>query len=84
MQFKFKELEIKQERKGIKSFFQSQRTKKTLLFMGIGMVAGALYFYFTEGQQMDSFSTRLMIKHALIGGFFGFFFSNSPCANNRC
>ena len=45
---------------------------------------GFLFFYFTEGRLMESIPGKEIVKSLLIGGFFGFFITNSPCARGRC
>lgn len=80
----FKQLEIKPEPSWIKRTIRSQHTKKSVLFIVIGAIAGFLFFYFTEGKNMEVIETAGIIKSMLIGGFFGFFITNSPCARNRC
>lgn len=82
--FKFKELDIKPERNRIQQFVKSQQFKRTIVAILIGSVAGFLFFYFTEGQHMDRVSTGDIMNSLLLGGFFGFFITNSPCARGRC
>ncbi len=81
---KFKQLEISSESKGLKGLIQSPHFKKSAISILIGAVAGFIYFYFTEGQHMDTWGFQDFIKNTAIGGFFGFFVTNSPCARNKC
>ncbi len=80
----FKKLEIKKEPQTLKRWFQSAQFRRTLKAIGIGMAAGLLYFYLTEGRQAHALLVADWVKSALIGGFFGFWFTNSPCARGNC
>ena len=80
----FKQLELKREGSWIKRTLQSSHTRKTLIAIGIGSIVGFLMFYFSEGRMMDSMAAWDVAKSFLIGGFFGFFITNSPCARGRC
>ncbi|HBH49558.1 MAG TPA: hypothetical protein DDX98_13005 [Bacteroidales bacterium] len=80
----FKKLEIKPEGNWFKRYILSTHGKRTLLFIGLGAIGGVLYFYFTEGQYMKDITTGNILKSLLIGGFFGLFITNSPCARGRC
>ena len=71
----FKQLELKKDGNWLK------RTMKAIL---IGAAIGFTFFYLTEGRLMDSIPTREILKSLAIGGFFGFFLTNSPCARGRC
>ena len=81
---KFKELELTQQESWLKRTITSPRTRKTLLAIGIGAVVGFTFFYITEGRLMESIPGKEIVKSLLIGGFFGFFITNSPCARGRC
>ena len=80
----FKQLEIEQESNWLKRILQSKHNRKTAIYVVIGSVAGFLYFYYSDGQYMDTISSGDIIVNLLIGGFFGFFLTNSPCARNKC
>lgn len=80
----FKQLEIKPEGSWLSRLLKSQHTKRTLIFITLGAVAGFLYFYFTEGKTLNEMATSDILKSIFIGGFFGFFITNSPCARNKC
>lgn len=81
---KFKKLEIEQEGNWFYRFITSSRTRKTLLAIAIGALAGFLFFYFTEGRSAEIITTAEVLKSLAIGGFIGFFITNSPCARGRC
>lgn len=80
----FKKLELEPESNWIKRTIKSKHTQRSILFALIGALAGFLYFYFTEGKNMDVIESGDIIQHMLIGGFFGLFITNSPCARNKC
>jgi RsiW-degrading membrane proteinase PrsW (M82 family) len=80
----FKPLELKQEDSWLKRQLQTPHTRRSLTAIGIGAIIGFLLFYFTEGRMMESMAGWDVAKSFLIGGFFGFFITNSPCARGRC
>lgn len=80
----FKKLELEPDSNWFKRIIKSKHTQKSLLSTFLGAVAGLLYFYFTEGKNMDVIQSGDIIQHMLIGGFFGLFITNSPCARNKC
>ena len=80
----FKKLELEPEAGKIKRLINSPHIKRTVLFTVIGAVAGFVYFYLTEGKHMEIITSGDVLKSMLIGGFFGFFITNSPCARGRC
>jgi len=79
-----KKLELQRENKGIKGFFKSKQTRRTLIAILIGSLVALGFYYFTEGQSMDTFSMEQALKNMALGGFFGFFITNSPCGRGRC
>lgn len=80
----FKELELSNQPKGIKKILSSRHFKKSVLFVVLGAVAGVGLFYLTEGRHMNEITSGDILNGALLGGFFGFFITNSPCARGRC
>lgn len=80
----FKELELSNQPTGIKKILKSKHLRKTILFIVLGAVAGAGLFYLTEGRHMTEITSGDIINSILLGGFFGFFITNSPCARGRC
>lgn len=80
----FKKLELEPESNRIKRILKSKQTQRTILFTLIGAIAGLLYFYFTEGKHIDVIESGDILQHMFVGGFFGFFITNSPCARGRC
>jgi RsiW-degrading membrane proteinase PrsW (M82 family) len=81
---KFKQLEIEPESNWFRRTFWKKHTIKSIIYIVLGAAAGLLYFYFTEGKHMDTIASGDILKSMLIGGFFGFFITNSPCARGRC
>ena len=80
----FKELELKSRESWLKRTLTSPHIKKTLLAIGLGAAIGFTLYYLTEGRLMESMPGNEILKSLLIGGFFGFFYTNSPCARGRC
>lgn len=80
----FKQLELKQEGNRLKRFVRNPHTRRTLIATLIGALVGFLLFYFSEGRYMESLGSGEILKSLMIGGFFGFFVTNSPCARGRC
>lgn len=80
----FKKLELDEEGGWLKRFFRSPQTRRSVIAILIGAIAGFLIFYFTEGREMDVIIISDILKSVAIGGFFGFFITNSPCARGRC
>ena len=81
---KFKELEIKQEGTWIAKTLKSRHFRKTIIFIAGGALAGLLVFYLTEGKHIVDMSFGDIFQGMLVGGFIGFFITNSPCARNKC
>jgi RsiW-degrading membrane proteinase PrsW (M82 family) len=80
----FKQLNIKPQGSWISRTVNSSRFKTTVIAILVGAAIGFLFFYFTEGRQMVHIPGKEIVKSLLIGGFFGFFVTNSPCARGRC
>ncbi len=80
----FKQLEIKPKYSWLKRNLKSKQNRKSALFIAIGAIVGISFFYITQGKYLDVISSGQIIKSMLVGGFFGFFVTNSPCARGRC
>lgn len=80
----FKQLEIEPEGSRMQRMVKSAQFKRSLIFAAIGAVGGLGYFYLTIGKTMDVISIYDIVKSMAIGGIFGFFITNSPCARGRC
>ena len=81
---KFKELELDQEPNWFKKTIRSRQTRKTIIYVVVGAILSFLLFYITDGRHQDVIKTNDIINNMLIGGLFGAFITNSPCARNRC
>jgi hypothetical protein len=80
----FKELEIKPQGSRIKRLTKNPQVRRTMMAIFVGALIGFGLFYLTEGRTMASIPANDIFKSMLIGGFFGFFVTNSPCARGRC
>ncbi len=80
----FKKLELTQEHSWFYRTIRSKRFRNTIIAIVIGASAGFLYFYLTEGRNMTEITSGDIWNSVLIGGFLGFFVTNSPCARGRC
>ena len=80
----FKELKLTSRGSWLKRTLSSPHVRKSLLAIGLGAIIGFALFYLTEGRLMESMPGNDILKSLLIGGFFGFFYTNSPCARGRC
>ena len=84
MSIEFKNLEIKHDKSWLRRTLTSSHAKKTIRYILIGAIAGFLFFYISEGRQQNNILISEIIRSMAIGGFFGFFISNSPCARGKC
>ena len=80
----FEKLEIEPEGSWVKRKLWSKHSKKTYLYMTIGALAGAMLFLLDKDGKFANIHFGDMLPNILIGGFFGFFITNSPCARNKC
>lgn len=80
----FKKLKIKKESNWFRRTIKNKHTIRSIIFIIIGAIAGVLYFYFIEEKHFNNITTGELLKSMFIGGFFGFFITNSPCARNKC
>jgi hypothetical protein len=80
----FKQLELSREDNWLKRTIKSRSVRRSFIFIIGGAAAGFLFFYLTEGRQMNEISSGDIWNSMLIGGFLGFFITNSPCARGRC
>jgi hypothetical protein len=79
-----KKLELEPEEKGFKGWIKSKQVKKTIIAMLIGAMAGFVYFYLTEGREMEVVPTGDIVQNIVFGAFLGFFVTNSPCSRGKC
>ena len=80
----FKQLEIRPRGNWFRRTISSPNFKRSLIATIIGAVIGFMLFYFTEGRTMEIIPGKDIMKSLMIGGFFGLFYTNSPCARGRC
>jgi len=80
----FKKLEIEPEGSWLKRTLESKHTKKTLIYIVIGAIIGLVYFYIAEGKPWTALSAGDILQSMAVGGFFGFFITNSPCSRGKC
>ena len=80
----FKQLDLKHQGSWMKRTVSSPRFRTTVIAVAIGAVLGFLFYYVTEGRLMESMPVNEVVKSFLVGGFFGLFITNSPCARGRC
>lgn len=80
----FKKLEIKPEGNWFQRLLANAHFRKTILYVLIGAIGGFAFFFFTEGMFMDKMPQEDVYQSIIIGAFFGFFITNSPCARGKC
>ena len=80
----FKQLDIKPEGSWLKRTIASPHTKKTIIYIVLGAIAGFLFTYFSADKSLAELSNGEIFQSMLIGAFFGFFITNSPCARGKC
>lgn len=80
----FKKLEIQPEGSWVKRTLLSQHGKKTLLYIGLGAVAGLMLYFLSKENPTSNISIGELAQNMFFGGFFGFFITNSPCARGKC
>lgn len=80
----FKKLELHNDKNWFIRKWQTPHFRKSLIYVLLGAIAGGLFYYFTEGSQMESLHFDEILKNAGLGAFFGFFITNSPCARGKC
>ncbi len=79
----FKKLELEGQ-KGIKGLLKSKHFKTSVISIAVGAAAGFGYYYFAGGHSMNTLVFDEVVKYVVVGGFFVFFVTNSPCARGRC
>lgn len=84
LKMEFKQLDIKPEGSWLKRTISNPHTKKSMIYIALGAIAGITYLFFTEDMKMANLAFGEIFKSAAIGGFLGFFITNNPCARNKC
>ena len=80
----FKKLDIQPEGSWLKRTIASPHTRKTIIYIVIGAIAGFAFTYFSAGLPLAELSSGEIFQSMVFGGFMGFFITNSPCARNKC
>jgi len=80
----FKKLDIKPQSSWLKRIFQSKHVQKTALYTLGGSLVGLLVYYLTDAKTIAGMELNEVINHVIVGGLFGLFITNSPCARNKC
>lgn len=80
----FEKLKLESDKNWFQSLYQSQRLRKTILFIILGALAGFIITYFTEGRVLSEINSKDILTNVFTGAFIGFFITNSPCARNKC
>ena len=80
----FKQLDIKPEGSWLIRNFWSKHSRKTYIYITLGAVAGIILYLLEGDRQFANISFNEIIPNILMGGFFGFFITNSPCPRNKC
>ena len=81
---KFKELELTGQESWLKRKLWSKHARKTYIAIIAGAAAGITLFYLTEGRHMNEITGSDLFNPLVLGAFFGFFVTNSPCSRGRC
>ena len=68
--------------KSVKEFFKSWYFWKPFLGIIAGGLAGFLFFYFVGCKSGSCAITSNPVSSILMGSFFGFFITSSPCLGN--
>jgi hypothetical protein len=80
----FKTLDVKPEGNWLTRNLKSPHLRKTVIYILLGALAGVLFTVFTADKTFAEIGTDELVQSALVGAFFGFFITNSPCARNQC
>jgi len=80
----FKQLDIKSEESWVKRNLLTKHGKKTIIYTLIGAIAGIIIYLVTEEKKLAAITFSEIVPNIILGGFFGFFITNSPCASKRC
>jgi len=80
----FEKLKIEPEGNWFKRKIANSHFRKTVVYTLAGALVGFLFYFLTEGMFMDKMPNKDIVQSIIIGGFFGLFITNSPCARGRC
>ena len=80
----FKQLDIEPEGSWFRKTFLTSHAKKSMIFILIGVAGGLIFMLITNDKTFAEITTDEFLQSMLLGGFLGFFITNSPCARNKC
>lgn len=80
----FKQLDIKPQGSWFKRTLWTSHGKKTMLYIALGAVVGLVFFLLSFDRPLAEVSSGDFIQSLFMGGLFGFFITNNPCARNKC
>jgi hypothetical protein len=84
MALQFKQLDIKPEGNWVQRNLLTPHAKKTMIAILIGAVVALAVTLLTDEKAIAELSSGDIFQSIIIGGFIGFFMTNSPCARGRC
>ncbi|MBR08731.1 MAG: hypothetical protein CMP48_13760 [Rickettsiales bacterium] len=84
MSLEFEQVELGEKGKEAKRLEKIKHYKRTLIYMAIGALLSLAFSYLTEGATITALNGEEITNSLLLGGFMGFFITNSPCARGRC
>tara|TARA_Y100001949_G_C15924120_1_gene302646 strand:+ start:578 stop:832 length:255 start_codon:yes stop_codon:yes gene_type:complete len=84
MSFEFDQVELGEKGKQAKQQEKLKHYKRTAIYMVIGAAISLAFSYLTEGATITALNGEEIANSMLLGGFVGFFLTNSPCARGRC
>ena len=79
-----KKLVTEPARQGFTGWIKSKQVIKTTIGVAIGAVGGLFYTYFSNDFSLDAIPQGDIFQNVIFGVFFGIFFTNNPCARNKC
>ena len=82
--FKFKQLELEQDKSWFQRTFASKHFIKTLIYSLLGALIGFAVFYFSDSRDASVLWSDEALNNVFWGIALGVFVTNSPCARGRC
>jgi len=77
-------LETEPEKQGLFGWIKSKQVLKSAIGIAIGAIGGFIYIYITNEYTLDAVPKGDIIQNVIFGALLGFFFTNNPCARNKC
>lgn len=84
MSLEFEQVELGEKGKQAKRNEKIRHYKRTLSYIVTGAVLSLALSYLTEGATITALNGQEITNSLLLGGFVGFFLTNSPCARGKC